>query len=64
MSKIRVIEVPLGEDGRFNLPALSELLEHLLRTEAVRLVVLSSGVSMPRASRFYGQWPRPWSSAV
>ncbi|POA35853.1 MULTISPECIES: PLP-dependent aminotransferase family protein [unclassified Pseudomonas] len=43
---VQVIELPIDSNGCLDL----ELLEHLLRTEAVRLVVLSSGVSMPRGS--------------
>jgi DNA-binding transcriptional MocR family regulator len=45
-AKIRVIEVPLSKDGRFNLPALSEL----LRREPIRLAVLSSTVNIPQGS--------------
>ncbi|MBT2372197.1 PLP-dependent aminotransferase family protein [Pseudomonas fluorescens] len=45
-AKIRVIEVPLGQDGRFNLPALSEL----LRREPIRVAVLSSTVNIPQGS--------------
>lgn len=43
-AKIRVIEVPLGEDGRFDLSTLSEL----LRREPIRLAVLSSTVNIPQ----------------
>ena len=43
-AKIRVIEVPLGVDGRFDLPALAELLGR----EPVRLAVLSSTVNIPQ----------------
>ena len=43
-ANIRVIEMPLGDDGRFNLPALNEL----LRREPVRLAVLSSTVNIPQ----------------
>ncbi|MFO2464428.1 PLP-dependent aminotransferase family protein [Pseudomonas sp. 15FMM2] len=43
-AKIRVIEMPLGADGRFNLPALEEL----LRREPIRLAVLSSTVNIPQ----------------
>jgi len=43
-AQIRVIEVPLGEDGRFNLPALSGLLSR----EPIRLAVLSSTVNIPQ----------------
>ncbi|PAU62737.1 GntR family transcriptional regulator [Pseudomonas sp. PICF141] len=45
-AKIRVIEVPLGEDGRFNLPALNEL----LRREPIRLAVLSSTINIPQGN--------------
>jgi DNA-binding transcriptional MocR family regulator len=43
-ANIRVIEMPLGDDGRFNLPALNELLTR----EPVRLAVLSSTVNIPQ----------------
>jgi DNA-binding transcriptional MocR family regulator len=43
-ANIRVIEMPLGDDGRFNLPALNEL----LTSEPVRLAVLSSTVNIPQ----------------
>ncbi len=43
-ANIRVIEVPLGEDGRFDLPALNEL----LKREPIRLAVLSSTVNIPQ----------------
>ncbi|QHC95571.1 GntR family transcriptional regulator [Pseudomonas sp. R84] len=43
-ANIRVIEMPLGEDGRFNLPAFNELLTR----EPVRLAVLSSTVNIPQ----------------
>lgn len=44
---IRVIEVHLGADGRFDLPALHERLQH----EPIRLAVLSSTVNIPHGSR-------------
>ncbi|MGA8138776.1 PLP-dependent aminotransferase family protein [Pseudomonas sp. MWU12-2345] len=43
-ARIRVIEVPLGNDGRFNLVALQDL----LRCEPVGLAVLSSTVNIPQ----------------
>ena len=43
-AKIRVIEVPLGADGRFDLASLQEL----LRCEPVGLAVLSSTVNIPQ----------------
>ena len=43
---VRVIELPLGDDGSLD----PQWLAHLLATEPVRLVLLSSGVSMPRGS--------------
>jgi DNA-binding transcriptional MocR family regulator len=43
-ANIRVIEMPLGDDGRFNLPALNELLTR----EPVRLAVVSSTVNIPQ----------------
>ncbi|MFJ4246621.1 PLP-dependent aminotransferase family protein [Pseudomonas sp. NPDC089741] len=43
-AKIRVIEIPLGDDGRFDLPALNEVLTR----EPVRLAVLSSTVNIPQ----------------
>ncbi|WP_263144167.1 PLP-dependent aminotransferase family protein [Pseudomonas alcaligenes] len=43
---IRVIELPLGDDGRFDL----QRLEDLLRREPIRLAVLSSAVSVPHGS--------------
>jgi len=43
-ANIRVIEMPLDEDGCFNLPALNELLTR----EPVRLAVLSSTVNIPQ----------------
>jgi DNA-binding transcriptional MocR family regulator len=43
-ANIRVIEMPLGDDGRFNLPAL----DALLTREPVRLAVLSSTVNIPQ----------------
>ncbi|WP_339544268.1 aminotransferase-like domain-containing protein [Pseudomonas sp. RA_35y_Pfl2_P32] len=43
---VRVIELPIGEDGSLD----PQWLAHLLATETVRLVLLSSGVSMPRGS--------------
>ncbi|MBC3240815.1 PLP-dependent aminotransferase family protein [Pseudomonas lurida] len=44
---IRVIEVPLDADGRFDLVALDER----LRQEPIRLAVLSSTVNIPHGSR-------------
>lgn len=41
-----MIELPLGDDGSLD----PQWLAHLLATESVRLVLLSSGVSMPRGS--------------
>jgi DNA-binding transcriptional MocR family regulator len=43
---IRVIEMPLGEDGRFDLPALGVLLAR----DPVRLAVFSSTVNMPQGT--------------
>lgn len=43
---VRVIELPLQADGGLDLEQLKELLE----TESVRLVMLSSGLNMPRGS--------------
>ncbi|AZE74049.1 hypothetical protein C4K00_3836 [Pseudomonas synxantha] len=43
-AKIRVIEMPLGADGRFDLDALSAL----FKREPIRLAVLSSTVNMPQ----------------
>ena len=43
-AKIRVIEMPLGPDGRFDLDALGAL----LKREPIRLAVLSSTVNMPQ----------------
>lgn len=43
---VRVIELPLQDNGCLDLDALS----HLLETEVVRLVMLSSGISMPMGS--------------
>ncbi|PMX28790.1 MULTISPECIES: PLP-dependent aminotransferase family protein [unclassified Pseudomonas] len=43
-ANIRVIEVPLGADGRFNMPAFHEL----LKQEPIRLAVLSSTVNIPQ----------------
>jgi DNA-binding transcriptional MocR family regulator len=43
---VRVIELPLQADGGLDLEQLKELLE----TEQVRLVMLSSGLNMPRGS--------------
>lgn len=43
-ANIRVIEMPLGDDGRFDLPALKALLTR----EPVRLAVLSSTVNIPQ----------------
>jgi DNA-binding transcriptional MocR family regulator len=43
-ARIRVIEIPLGDDGRFDLPALNEVLTR----EPVRLTVLSSTVNIPQ----------------
>ncbi|KRP46667.1 DNA-binding transcriptional regulator, MocR family, contains an aminotransferase domain [Pseudomonas libanensis] len=43
-AKIRVIEMPLGADGRFDLDAL----DALLKREPIRLAVLSSTVNMPQ----------------
>ncbi|VVM84938.1 PLP-dependent aminotransferase family protein [Pseudomonas fluorescens] len=43
-ANIRVVEMPLGDDGRFNLPALRALLTR----EPVRLAVLSSTVNIPQ----------------
>lgn len=43
-AKIRVIEMPLGADGRFDLDALGAL----LKREPIRLAVLSSTVNMPQ----------------
>ncbi|MBK5533616.1 PLP-dependent aminotransferase family protein [Pseudomonas sp. TH08] len=45
-AKIRVIEVPLGDDGRFDLPQL----QLLLQREPISLAVLSSTVSIPHGS--------------
>ncbi|AZE62262.1 MULTISPECIES: PLP-dependent aminotransferase family protein [Pseudomonas fluorescens group] len=45
-AKIRVIEMPLGADGRFDLDALNTL----LKREPIRLAVLSSTVNMPQGS--------------
>ncbi|WLH28329.1 aminotransferase-like domain-containing protein [Pseudomonas canadensis] len=46
-ANIRVIELNLDDDGRFDLLALNELLEHT----PVRLAVLSSTVNIPHGSR-------------
>ncbi|WP_458375643.1 aminotransferase-like domain-containing protein [Pseudomonas pergaminensis] len=46
-ANIRVIELHLDDDGRFDLLALNELLEHT----PVRLAVLSSTVNIPHGSR-------------
>ncbi|NJJ59339.1 aminotransferase-like domain-containing protein [Pseudomonas sp. B14(2022)] len=43
-ANIRVIEMPLGADGRFDLPAFQALLER----EPIRLAVLSSSVNVPQ----------------
>ena len=43
---VRVIELPVQADGGLDLERLKELLE----TEPVRLVMLSSGLNMPRGS--------------
>ncbi|VVN73809.1 PLP-dependent aminotransferase family protein [Pseudomonas fluorescens] len=45
-AKIRVLEIPLGADGRFDLQQVHELLQR----EPVRLVVVSSAVSAPHGS--------------
>ncbi len=45
-ARIRVIEVPLDADGRFDLGALGDLLKH----EPIRLAVLSSTVNTPHGS--------------
>ncbi|WP_338526810.1 PLP-dependent aminotransferase family protein [Pseudomonas batumici] len=45
-ARIRVIELPLGEDGRFNLADLQDL----LRREPVGLAVLSSTVNIPQGT--------------
>lgn len=45
-ARIRVIEMPLGSDGRFDLQRLHDV----LHCEPVRLAVLSSAVSMPHGS--------------
>ncbi|WLH88711.1 PLP-dependent aminotransferase family protein [Pseudomonas sp. FP453] len=45
-AQIRVIEVPLDADGRFDLGALDDLLNH----EPIRLAVLSSTVNTPHGS--------------
>lgn len=46
-ANIRVIELHLDADGRFDLHALNERLEH----EPIRLAVLSSTVNIPHGSR-------------
>ncbi|ONH51443.1 DNA-binding transcriptional regulator, MocR family, contains an aminotransferase domain [Pseudomonas cedrina] len=46
-ANIRVIELPLGADGRFDLHALYERLTH----EPIALAVLSSTVNIPHGSR-------------
>lgn len=46
-ANIRVIEMPLGADGRFDLAAFKER----LKCEPIRLAVLSSTVNMPHGSR-------------
>jgi DNA-binding transcriptional MocR family regulator len=43
-ANIRVVEMPFGDDGRFNLPALKALLTR----EPIRLAVLSSTVNIPQ----------------
>jgi DNA-binding transcriptional MocR family regulator len=45
-AQIRIIEIPLGEDGRFDLPALGELLVR----EPIRLAVFSSTLNMPQGT--------------
>ena len=45
-ARIRVIEMPLDADGRFDLGALDEVLKH----EPIRLAVLSSTVNTPHGS--------------
>ncbi|WP_285419515.1 PLP-dependent aminotransferase family protein [Pseudomonas sp. efr-133-TYG-5] len=45
-AKIRVIEVPLADDGRFDLPQLQQLLQR----EPISLAVLSSTVNIPHGS--------------
>ena len=45
-ANIRVVEVPLKDDGRFDLLAFNEL----LKREPIRLAVLSSTVNMPHGS--------------
>lgn len=45
-AKIRVIEMPLGADGGFDLQQVHELLQR----EPVRLAVMSSAVSLPHGS--------------
>ena len=45
-AQIRVIEMPLDEDGRFDLPALNAL----LKNEPIRLAVLSSTVNIPQGN--------------
>ncbi len=58
-ARIRVIEMPLGDDGRFDL----EQVWSLLQREPIRLAVLSSKVSLPHGSlmpaqdkRILGGW--------
>ncbi|CRM67832.1 aminotransferase-like domain-containing protein [Pseudomonas sp. 58 R 12] len=46
-ANIRVIELHLDADGRFDLPALNHLLKHA----PIRLAVLSSTVNIPHGSR-------------
>jgi len=43
-ANIRIVEMPFGDDGRFNLPALKALLTR----EPIRLAVLSSTVNIPQ----------------
>ncbi|WP_347902025.1 PLP-dependent aminotransferase family protein [Pseudomonas purpurea] len=45
-ANLRVIEMPLGRDGRFDLQRLHDVLNR----EPVRLAVFSSGVSLPHGS--------------
>ncbi|BBP70560.1 GntR family transcriptional regulator [Pseudomonas sp. Seg1] len=45
-AQIRVIEMPLNEEGRFDLPALNAL----LNDEPIRLAVLSSTVNVPQGN--------------
>lgn len=50
-ARIRVIELPLGDDGRFDLPQL----QLLLQREPISVAVLSSTVNIPHGSLMPGE---------